>query len=59
MGNRDENNDKYRDFRRKNLVVFNNEILKVQENANFPEALKDVYVIKLKKRMQQILDTMK
>ncbi len=60
MENRDENNDKYRDFRIEDVVVvFNNEILRVQENANFPEELKNIYASNLKKTMQQRLDTMK
>ncbi|MGB8687475.1 MAG: hypothetical protein WCD53_09095 [Microcoleus sp.] len=60
MENRDENNDKYRDFRIEDIVIcFNYEILRVQEDADLPEELKKIYVSKLKNRMQQILDSMK
>lgn len=59
MENREENNDKYRDFRIEDIVTsFNNEILRVQEDANLHEELKKIYVSKLKNRMQQILDSM-
>jgi hypothetical protein len=59
MENRDENNDKHRDSRREDIVaVFNDEILRTQENANLNEELKKIYVSNLKKKMQQRLDNM-
>lgn len=60
MGNIEENDDRYRNFRIEDIVSsFNNEILRVQEDANLHEELKKIYVSKLKNRMQQILDSMK
>lgn len=60
MENRDENNDKYRDLRIEDVVVvFNDEILRVQEDANLSEQFKKIYFSILKKRMQTRLDSMR